>query len=191
MISVSSKEKCTNGATTNFQIYFAILIVSMTAFLAASYFEASMSTVQALEKPYKSFEEFFPFYMSQHQNEICRRLHFVGTSIVVFMMAYRPYLAISIIPAYFVGSTVRILTQHLSTGLIEGIAAFSVLIASYKSISGVVNDAVALLLIGYGFAWIGHFVFEKNRPATFIYPIYSLTGDFKMWYDFASGKLKM
>jgi hypothetical protein len=39
----------------------------------------------------------------------------------------------------------------------------------------------ATLVCGYAFAWVGHFVYQKNRPATFIYPTYSLMGDFKMW----------
>jgi hypothetical protein len=43
---------------------------------------------------------------------------------------------------------------------------------------------------GYGFAWFGHFVFEKNRPMTFIYPYYSLLGDFKMFWDILTGKLQ-
>lgn len=36
-------------------------------------------------------------------------------------------------------------------------------------------------IIGYGFAWVGHFVFEKNKPATFQYPLYSLMGDFLLF----------
>ena len=40
-----------------------------------------------------------------------------------------------------------------------------------------------LPVIGYGFAWVGHYVFEKNRPATFKHPLYSLVGDFVMWRD--------
>ncbi|WP_411888293.1 Mpo1-like protein [Hydrocarboniphaga effusa] len=42
---------------------------------------------------------------------------------------------------------------------------------------------VAVPLSGYGFAWIGHFVFEKNRPATFRYPLYSFVCDFLMYRD--------
>ena len=42
---------------------------------------------------------------------------------------------------------------------------------------------------GYGFAWVGHFGFEKNRPAAFKNPIWSLMGDFKMFFELATGKL--
>lgn len=42
---------------------------------------------------------------------------------------------------------------------------------------------LALPVVGYGFAWVGHYGFEKNRPATFKYPFYSLAGDFVMFKD--------
>lgn len=45
-------------------------------------------------------------------------------------------------------------------------------------------------LLGYGHAWIGHFVFEKNRPATFKYPFYSFMGDWVMLKDFFLGKFR-
>ena len=45
-------------------------------------------------------------------------------------------------------------------------------------------------LCGYSFAWIGHFAFEKNRPATFTYPIYSFIGDFVMFFHLLVGKEK-
>ena len=47
----------------------------------------------------------------------------------------------------------------------------------------------ALPLAGYGFAWAGHFFFEKNRPATFTHPIYSLMCDFRMYWDIWRGRL--
>lgn len=50
---------------------------------------------------------------------------------------------------------------------------------------------VLLPLIGYGFAWIGHFFFEKNRPATFKYPLYSLMGDWVMLADVLRGRVSL
>jgi len=46
-----------------------------------------------------------------------------------------------------------------------------------------------LPIVGYSFAWVGHFKFEKNKPATFIYPLYSLASDFIMLYHFLIGKV--
>ena len=96
---------------------------------------------------YKSFSEFYPFYLSQHANLICRRLHFVGSSLVLLIFFY----------ILFTGSWLLI---------------------------------VLLPLIGYSFAWLGHFFFEKNRPATFKYPFYSLIGDWVMFKDMIFGNIR-
>lgn len=98
-------------------------------------------------KKYKNFTAFYPFYLSQHQNIICRRLHFIGSSLIIIALAY-----ILINAAW----------QWLWL----------------------------LPIFGYGFAWLGHFFFEKNRPATFTYPWYSLMGDWVMYKDMLMGRLK-
>jgi hypothetical protein len=99
-----------------------------------------------MENRYHSFAEFYPFYLSQHSNATCRRMHFIGTTLV---------LAIAV---------AMIATQQWWMGLLLPIA-------------------------GYGFAWVGHFAFEKNRPATFTYPRWSLAGDFVMYWQLLTGKI--
>lgn len=91
-------------------------------------------------KEYKSFKEFYPFYLTQHQNLTCRRLHCIGTSLV------------------FLCLLVSLITWN----------AFWLLL---------------IPILGYGFAWIGHFVYEKNKPATFKYPMYSLLADFVLFKE--------
>lgn len=48
---------------------------------------------------------------------------------------------------------------------------------------------VSALLSGYAFAWVSHFFIEKNRPATFTYPLWSFIADWKMWAFMATGRL--
>jgi len=95
---------------------------------------------------YTRFSDFYPYYLSEHQNRTCRRLHFIG-SLVVIGLLLRAWISLN--PWYVLGA----------------------------------------LLAGYGFAWIGHFVFEKNRPATFKYPFYSFAGDWVMFKDILVGKI--
>lgn len=79
-------------------------------------------------------------------------------------------------------STSRIL-HFIGTGLVLLLIPASLLF----------HDARLLVLIpfvGYGFAWVGHFFFEKNKPATFKHPVYSLASDFLLFFDLLSGKQK-
>jgi hypothetical protein len=50
---------------------------------------------------------------------------------------------------------------------------------------------LAAFVCGYGFAWVGHFFFERNRPATFRHPIYSFIGDWAMYVDIWRGKVRL
>ncbi len=76
------------------------------------------------------------------------------------------------------------LLHVIGTSLVVAVALYSVLTAQFKNL-------LFVPLIGYGFAWVGHFFFEKNRPATFTYPLLSLKGDFKMWYGVITGSIPL
>ena len=72
------------------------------------------------------------------------------------------------------------------TGLL---AAFVVL-----AVALITKKWILLLLLpvfGYGLSWIGHYFVEKNKPATFKYPLYSIMGDFVMFKDILLGKIKL
>lgn len=63
------------------------------------------------------------------------------------------------------------------------------LLLGWLSYSGLWHFVWLLPLAGYGFAWVGHFFIEHNKPATFQYPWYSLLGDWVMYKDFLTGQL--
>ena len=72
--------------------------------------------------------------------------------------------------------------HYVGTSLVVAIGLFAILTGRWAWL-------LAIPLAGYGFAWIAHFRVERNRPATFTYPLWSLAGDFRMWALWAMGKL--
>jgi len=100
------------------------------------------------EKKFKSFSDFYPYYLLEHGDPINRRLHFFGSLltiiVVLFVIFTQTWIALILVP-----------------------------------------------ILGYGFAWIGHYFVEKNKPTTFTYPLYSLMGDWVMFKDILTGKIKL
>ena len=136
-------------------------------------------------KPISTWNEFYPFYLEQHSDLTCRRLHIIGTTIGVTLMILNPKIVISIIPAVQVGYIVMILTRFQNTGAFEMLSIFGTFLLTTKFVKGSMIKAISMMLIGYSFAWVGHFWFELNKPATFTYPLWSLAGDCKLWAEVA------
>jgi len=96
-----------------------------------------LSNVFMSNERYKSFSEFWPFYVSEHSRTATRWLHLIGTT--------------------------------------AGIALVIYFIASGRWWLFLLG-----FIPGYGCAWLAHFLVEKNKPATFEYPLWSFMGDYKM-----------
>jgi hypothetical protein len=99
------------------------------------------------EREFKTFEEFWPYYVGEHKEKSTRLLHFVGTtaamSCVAGAIVFRKKWLLAVAP-----------------------------------------------IAGYGPAWISHFFIEKNKPATFKYPAWSLRADFVMWWKTVKGEMQ-
>jgi hypothetical protein len=98
-------------------------------------------------REFKSFEEFWPCYLSEHSKPTTRLLHCIGS-----LTAMAALIALIVIGRWWL----------LPLALVPG----------------------------YAFAWIGHFFVEKNRPATFTYPLWSFMDDWKMLALILTGKLR-
>ena len=93
-------------------------------------------------------QSFYNFYLDEHQNMACRRLHFAGSSFGLIGLA-------------------KSIKNRSAKPLLKGIAA------------------------GYACAWVGHFLFEKNKPASFKFPLKSFASDFRMYGDVLRGNLSL
>ena len=96
---------------------------------------------------FKSFGDFWPYYLSEHSKPVTRVLHYLGTLIAVVLL---------------------VMLIAMGRWWLFPLA----------------------FLPGYACAWVGHFFFEKNRPATFTYPLWSFMGDWKMLALMLTGRLQ-
>lgn len=97
---------------------------------------------------FKTFSDFYPFYLRERSNINSRRLHFLGTCGVVALLLL----------FFFTGNLVVL---------------------------------AMLPVVGYGFAWAGHLIYEKSAPKTMKYPVWSILGDFLMFWEILAGKVKV
>ncbi|CAF1221331.1 unnamed protein product [Adineta steineri] len=134
-------------------------------------------------KPYETFEEFYPHYLDEHSQQTTRQWHYVGTSLFLIYMLCNPLLVLPILAAGLTAYSSIPFFRHLSNGLPEMGLFMMVYIIGGKLITRSFKKTFIPVILGYSFAWIGHFFFEHNKPATFIYPSFSLMGDFHMVYD--------
>lgn len=79
--------------------------------------------------------------------------------------------------------------QNKTSRILHFIGTFIVFaLVFYFSITGAGWQWFLVPVAGYGFAWVGHYFFEKNKPATFQYPLWSLISDFKLFFEILFGK---
>ncbi|OUW20179.1 MAG: hypothetical protein CBD21_05015 [bacterium TMED161] len=97
---------------------------------------------------FKSFSDFYTYYLKEHENPLTKMFHFIGTIFVFILFS------------------------------------FFIITLNYLYL-------FLLPIFGYSFAWLSHFFIEKNKPATFKYPFYSLLGDFRMFFEILTGKIKL
>lgn len=101
-----------------------------------------------LQMPIKNYQEFYKFYLTEHHDLTCRRLHFAGSSIGLYMIGK---------------AILKKQKRYLAYGV----------------------------LAGYACAWIGHFGFEKNKPASFKQPLYSFVSDWRMFSHILTGQISL
>lgn len=77
--------------------------------------------------------------------------------------------------------------RYQDTGIAEALVVLGVFFVTTRFLGGSTLAAIVVLFCGYACAWTGHFFFEGNRPATFIYPTYSLICDMVLWAEVVTG----
>lgn len=135
----------------------------------------------------QSLREFWPYYLSEHSDPRSRALHFVGTTGFLASCAVSAITSPIAFPSAIAGMIaigkegIEVEKKKRPIKHVLSMLALPSMASPFTFLPGVA--------FAYGCAWIGHFGLEKNRPATFQYPLMSLASDFKMWSYMVRGKL--
>ena len=132
----------------------------------------------------QSYQEFWTYYLSEHSMPLCRHVHFIGTTGFVVYLGYLLAQNYWLIGALSVVCLIGFMCFKVETKQ----NAFWVLLGMISVLGWVEPQVFNGILFAYFWAWVGHFLIEHNRPATFSYPLWSLVSDFKMWLDMCRGR---
>lgn len=117
-------------------------------YMTTNALQSSDDLAKKPQMPITDYAEFYKFYLGEHQNIACRRLHVAGTSAGIF-------------------GIYKTLTTGKKRYLLGGVVT------------------------GYACAWIGHFFFEHNKPASFKQPLYSFISDWRLFADVLKGNISL
>lgn len=145
----------------------------------------------ATTKPFDSIPSFYPFYLTQHTERFTKVLHVLGTGCTLAAVAKQPRLGVALLAAVAGGSAASPYFRRFESGAGEAFFAVTAYVACGRSLGVPAVYLAGAPATAYFFAWISHAFFEKNKPATFIYPTYSLLCDFLMCADIFCGRVHL
>lgn len=184
--------KASNSTNNNKNALYAYAIAAVALGIAWKTHGTITTTLQGRPrdtdaKPFTNLTSFYEFYLQEHRDPTCRVLHFIGTTCASVGM-----LKAGIVPHLLLGISCGLLLCEflapLPNGLVEFASVFIITAISCQ-VQSKQRFPWMVLVMGYLPAWIGHYFFEHNRPATFIYPTYSLLSDYRMWSQMLQGRL--
>jgi hypothetical protein len=136
----------------------------------------------------QSLESFWPYYLAEHRQPVSRYLHFVGTTgffaaVITSLIRDPQWFAPAFGIAIAAGAWGALRVEQ------ERPAFLPMLLVVLPLVLAAPLTMPLGIASAYACAWVGHFRFERNRPATFSYPVWSFLCDFRMWSEMARGRL--
>ena len=150
------------------------------------------------DRQYSDFASFWPLYVNQHSLPATKLIHAVGTTVamasVIAIHGGKKFgrLALGLTAGLSLALCAADMTASFATGLPEAVIMALLVVACARAFSGLRAGTILKTFgIGYLFAWVGHFFVEKNRPATFLHPTFSLLGDFQLLWQLVTNQLAL